>query len=192
MSVSRSMRWAVIAITLAWALLVLASCGASSEPPPQFSGGTYESPPQYHFKVSFPDGWKTNIVADSTATTNAAFPLTVVISRSSTSQAISSIVTNLTIAVLDLRNTQLVDKDLLKTVTTRSANPAYHAVTVAGLTAYASAPLQQTLPNGGQTITHVDYYLLVNNIEYHISTDAVSGDKADGDLASMLASFTLT
>jgi hypothetical protein len=114
------------------------------------------------------------------------------ITRSSTSQAISSIVSNLTIAVLDLRDPQLVDKDLLKAVTTRSANPAYHAVKLAGLTAYATAPLQQTFPNGGQTITHVDYYLLVNNIEYHISTDAVSGDKADDDLASMLASFTLT
>jgi hypothetical protein len=161
---------------------------------PQFSGGTYESPPQYHFKIAYPNGWKANIVTDSTetATANPVFPLTLAITRSSASQAISSIVSNLTVAVLDLRDPQLVDKDLLKTVTTRSANPAYHAVTIAGLTAYATAPVQQTLPNGGQTITHVDYYLLVNEIEYHISTDAVSGDRADNDLTSMLASFTLT
>jgi hypothetical protein len=175
------------------ALLTLTGCGASSAPAPQFSGGIYESPSQYHFKVSYPNGWKANIVADSAATTtNPVFPLTIQITRSSTSQAISSIVSNLTVAVLDLRDPQLVNKDLLKTATTRSANPAYHAVPIAGLTAYATTPLQQTFPNGGQTITHVDYYLLVNNIEYHISTDAVSGDKADGDLASMLASFALT
>jgi hypothetical protein len=116
----------------------------------------------------------------------------VTITRSSTSQVISSIVSNFTVALLDLRNPQLVNKDLLKAATTRSANPAYHAVKIAGLTAYATAPVQQTLPNGGQVITHVDYYLLVNNIEYHISTDAVSGEKADADIASMLASFTLT
>jgi hypothetical protein len=154
----------------------------------------YASPPQYHFKITFPSGWKANTIADptATATTNPVFPLTVTITRSSTSQATSSIVSNLTVAVLDLRYPQLVDKDLLKTVTTRSANPAYHAVKLAGLTAYATAPLQQTLPNGGQVITHADYYLLVNNIEYHISTDAVSGDQAGSDLASMLASFTLT
>jgi hypothetical protein len=177
-----------------WTLGVLTSCGVSSAAPPQFSGGTYQSPPQYHFTVSYPSGWKPNIVADSTATpvANPVFPLTVEITRSSTSQAISSIVSNLTVAVLDMRDPKLVDKALLKAVTTRSANPAYHAVKLAGFTAYATTPLQQALPNGGQTITHVDYYLLVNNIEYHISTDAVSGDKADDDLARMLASFTLT
>src|SRR5215470_6444133 len=117
------------------ALLVLAGCGVSSSPAPEFNGGTYESPSQYHFKVSYPNGWKANVVADpSNTTTNPVFPLTVEITRSSTSQAISSIVSNLTVAVLDLRNPQLVDKDLLKTVTTRSANPAYHAVKLAGLT----------------------------------------------------------
>ena len=193
-SVNRSVRWAGCALIVMWTLFVLTSCGVSSAASPQFSGGTYESPPQYHFKLSYPNGWKANLIADSTATpiANPVFPLTVEITRSSTSQAISSIVSNLTVAVLDLRDPQLVDKDLLKAVTTRSANPAYHAVKLAGLTAYATTPLQQTFPNGGQTITHVDYYLLVNNIEYHISTDAVSGDKADDDLASILASFTLT
>jgi hypothetical protein len=198
--VNRPTRWARSASVTSFALplvvaalLVLTGCGASNASAPQFSGGTYESPSQYHFKVSFPNGWKANVVADAAATTtNPVFPLTVEITRSSTSQAISSIVSNLTVAVLDLRNPRLVDKDLFKTVTTRSANPAYHAVSIAGLTAYATTPLQQTFPNGGQTITHVDYYLLVNNIEYHISTDAVSGDKADGDLASMLTSFALT
>jgi hypothetical protein len=198
--VNRPIRWANSAKVatfalpmLAVALLALAGCGASSAPPPQFSGGIYESPPQYHFKVSFPNGWKANVIADPTATaTNPVFPLTVTITRSSTSQATSSIVSNLTVALLDLRDPQLVDKNLLKAATTRSANPAYHAVKIAGLTAYATPPVQQPLPNGGQTITHVDYFLLVNNIEYHLSTDAVSGDKADDDLASMLASFTLT
>jgi hypothetical protein len=177
-----------------WALLVLAGCGLSGASPPQFNGGTYQSPPQYHFKITYPNGWRANTVADlsGTPSANPVFPLTVEITRSSASEVTSSIVSNLTVALLDLRNPQLVDKDLLKTATTRSANPAYHAVKIAGLTAYATAPLQQTLPNGGQTITHVDYYLLVNNIEYHISTDAVSGDHADDDLASMLTSFTLT
>ena len=193
-SVNRSVHLAGCALIVVWTLIVLTSCGVSSAASPQFSGGTYESPPQYHFKLSYPNGWKSNIIDDATGTpvANPVFPLTVEITRSSTSQAISSIVSNLTVAVLDLRDPQLVDKDLLKAVTTRSANPAYHAVKLAGLTAYATAPLQQTFPNGGQTITHVDYYLLVNNIEYHISTDAVSGDKTDDDLASMLASFTLT
>jgi hypothetical protein len=174
--------------------LALAACGASGAPAPQFSGGTYQSPSQYHFKLAYPSGWKVNPITDPTSatTTNPVFPLTVTITRSSTSQAISSIVSNFTVALLDLRNPQLVNKDLLKAATTRSANPAYHAVKIAGLTAYATAPVQQTLPNGGQVITHEDYYLLVNNIEYHISTDSVSGDQADADLASMLASFALT
>src|SRR5262249_40873389 len=115
------------------ALLLLAGCGASGAPAPQFSGGTYQSPPQYHFKVSYPNGWTANVVADATsAPANPVFPLTVEITRSSTSQATSSIVSNLTVAVLDLRNAHLVDKGLLKTVTTRSANPAYHAVKIAG------------------------------------------------------------
>jgi hypothetical protein len=192
---ARSVKAATCALPLLTAmLLIFSGCGASSAAPPQFSAGTYASPPQYHFKVSFPNGWKANTITDATATTaaNPVFPLTVTITRSSTSQATSSIVSNLTVALLDLRNPQLVDKALLKTATTRSANPAYHPVKIAGLTAYATAPVQQTLPNGGQVITHVDYYLLVNNIEYHISTDAVSGDQVDADLASMLASFSLT
>jgi hypothetical protein len=189
-----SARWIGTVSFVAALAFALASCGASSAPAPPFNGGTYQSPPQYHFKVAFPSGWKVNPIADPTATTttNPVFPLTVTITRSSTSQVISSIVSNFTVALLDLRNPQLVNKDLLKAATTRSANPAYHAVKIAGLTAYATAPVQQTLPNGGQVITHVDYYLLVNNIEYHISTDAVSGEKADADIASMLASFTLT
>jgi hypothetical protein len=176
------------------ALLLFAGCGVSSAAPPQFSGGSYVSPSDFHFKVTYPTGWKSYVLTDPTAAgaANPVFPLTVTITRSSASQATSSIVSNLTVAVMDLRNPQLVNKDLLKAVTTRSANPAYHAVKLTGLTAYATLPLRQTLPNGGQVITHVDYYLLVNNIEYHISTDAVSGDQADADLASILASFTLT
>ncbi len=200
-SVSRPIRWASGSAHWIWALsliaalaIALAACGAPSASAPQFNGGTYQSASQYHFKVAFPSGWKVNPIADPTAatTTNPVFPLTVTITRSSTSQAISSIVSNFTVALLDLRNPQLVNKDLLKAATTRSANPAYHAVKIAGFSAYATAPVQQTFPNGGQVITHVDYYLLVNNIEYHISTDSVSGDQADADLASMLASFTLT
>jgi hypothetical protein len=72
-----------------------------------------------------------------------------------------------------------------------------HAVTLSGLAGYASNPLQQSLPgaNGTPTAvtdTHTDYYVVHGGYEYHLTTDAVSGEGTDANLQSMMASFTIT
>jgi hypothetical protein len=119
-------------------------------------------------------------------------PLTVIVTRSGATQANSSLVSNLTIAILDLHNPRAVNKDLLKIITTRATNPAYHAVPLAGHTAYATQPVQQPILDSQQVETHTDYYLLANSLEYHLSTDVLAGDQADDAIKGMLASFTLT
>ncbi len=77
-------------------------------------------------------------------------------------------------------------------MTTRATNNAYHTVQLAGHTAYATQPQQNTIYGTQQVDTHTDYYLDTTSFEYHLSTDALSGDSADSAVASMLASFTLT
>jgi hypothetical protein len=149
----------------------------------------------YHFSVSFPEGWKANEWRDPTppaGTSGAPIPLTVIVTRTGSTQANNSLVSNLSIAILDLRTPSAVNPDLLKVVTTRASNPAYHAVTLAGRTAYATQPVQQDIYGSQQKATHIDYYLLTTSFEYHISTDVLAGDDADDAIKGMLASFTLT
>jgi len=45
--------------------LTLAACGTQA--PPNLPGGTYSSA-QYHFKVTYPNGWKTNVSTQASAT----------------------------------------------------------------------------------------------------------------------------
>jgi hypothetical protein len=174
--------------------ILLAACGANSQAPRQFPGSVYVSG-DYHFSLMFPNGWKVNEWRDPTppaGASGAPMPLTVIVTRASATQANSSLVSNLTIAILDLHNPRAVNKDLLKVITTRATNPTYHAVPLAGHTAYATQPVQQPILDSHQIETHTDYYLLANSLEYHLSTDVLGGDQADDAIKGMLASFTLT
>lgn len=185
-------------VVLALALMALASvvllaaCGTPSAQ--HYASGVYANA-AYHFSLTYPDGWNVNVMPSPTAEAGgggAPIPLTVVVTRSGSLQEASPLVSNLTIAILDLRNPQAVNADLLHTVKSRSTSSAYHAVPLAGHTAYATQPQQQTIYGTQQTETHTDYYLLTQSFEYHVSTDVLAGDQADQAIAGMLASFTLT
>jgi hypothetical protein len=174
--------------------MLLIAFGACAPAPPQKPGGTYTSSSEFHFSVSYPAGWEASAMAataGAASQSSAPTPLTVVISRSSSAQETSPLVSNLTIAILDLRNPKAINPALLNVVTTRATNSAYHTVQLAGHTAYATQPQQQMVYGTQQVGTHTDYYLDTTSFEYHLSTDVLSGDSADSAIASMLASFTL-
>lgn len=172
--------------------LLLAACGANQPAsPPQPLGGSYTNA-QFHFSLTYPAGWQANELPNPSPTAAAPTPLTVIVTRSGAAQANNGLVSNLTIAILDLHHPESLNSDLLKAVTTRATNPAYHAVTLAGHTAYATQPVQQAIYGTQQMETHSDYYLQTNGYEYHLSTDVLAGDGADDAIKSMLASFTLT
>lgn len=180
---------------LALICVTLVACGTTSATPPTLPAGAYNSPPQFHFRVSFPAGWQANEWHDPTASASATaplFPLTVIVTRSEVAQGAGSQVSNLTIAILDLHNLAAINKDLQKAVAGRATDKSLHVTTLAGLTAYASQPLRQTLQGSQQIATHTDYYLTANNFEYHISTDVLSYDHADAVMQTMLSSFALT
>jgi hypothetical protein len=168
--------------------LLVSACGATTTPPPALAGGVY-SKPAFHFSLTYPSGWSVNEEDDASS---SIFPLTVIVTRSSAAATDGTLTSNLSIAILDLHNPQAVDKDLLKTVTSRATDTAYHAVTLAGHTAYATDPLQQAIYGSNQTATHTDYYLQANELEYHISTDVIAGDNADQAIHDMLASLMIT
>lgn len=177
---------------LALIALLLPACGTSAPKPEQHLGGLYVNA-AFQFSLTYPDGWKVNEFPSPTAPARGApIPLTVVVTRSGSVQETSPLVSNLSIAILDLRNPKAVNADLLKTVMSRSTNSAYHAVPLAGRTAYATQPQQQTIYGTPKVETHTDYYLLTKSFEYHLSTDALAGDQADDALKEMLASFALT
>jgi len=185
---SAALSLAILALSLSFA-----GCGGTvSDGRAPLLGGSYTNA-QFRFSVTYPAGWKVNESRDATPSQGASlFPLSVSITRAGATQDNSSLVSNLTISILDLHNPGALDKTLLKTVTTRATNSAYHAVTLADRTAYATQPLQQTILGSQQMATHTDYYLQANSLEYHLSTDVLSGDSADDAMKAMLASFTLT
>lgn len=170
--------------------LLLGACGATTAQPPALLGGSYTNA-QFRFSVTYPSDWQVNESRDS-STTSTIFPLSVSITRAGATQANSSLVSNLTISILDLHNPKALDPNLLKMVTGRATNPTYHAVQLAGRTAYATQPLRQPILGSQQMATHTDYYLQANSLEYHLSTDVLSGDNADDAVKGMLAGFALT
>ncbi len=187
-------RCALVLALVALLSVLLAACGATSQAPQQFPGKGYSNG-TYHFSLTFPDGWYANELPNPTplvGASGAPAPFTVIFTHSGATQANSSLVSNLTIAILDLHNPRAINKDLYKVITTRATNPAYHAVPLAGHTAYATQPVQQPILDSQQIETHTDYYLLANSLEYHLSTDVLAGDRADDAIKGMLASFTLT
>lgn len=178
----RTWRSLWLAAALATALgLALAACGQTTAPVPTFTGGVYANT-QYHFKITYPDGWKVN--AQPSAST--VLPLTVTITRSSAVNTPGDPISTLTIAVFNAHNTNIA-----KSIKALPADKTLQKTTLAGLSAYASAPVQQQVPSSTITDTHTDYYLVTADWEYQLSTDAISGEDTISALQSMLASFTL-
>lgn len=164
-----------------WLLLPLlfaitAACGASSLP-----GGVYSSQ-QYHFKITYPNGWQVN----ESNQPDAAAPLIVIITRSGERNANGVLVSSLTIDVLNLSalgGTQVAER-LAKD---KSLTP----VTLAGLTAYRDRPTVQqgAGANSAVSVTHTDYFIVHGAYEYQLSIDALPGDGATLD--TMARSFIL-
>jgi len=157
--------------------LTLAACGTQA--PPNLPGGTYSSA-QYHFKVTYPNGWKTNVSTQASATV----PLILIITRSSALNESGSLISTFTLDVLNMQ-----DKDIAKLAKQLPTNKSLTRTTLAGLTAYTDTPMQQQSSNGQVTITHTDYYVVSGGYEYQLSTDALTGDGPA--LASIVNSFTI-
>ena len=181
---SRAMRrhfWLAVA-GVALLGLALAACGQTAAPPPAFAGGVYTSA-QYHFSVTYPNGWTTN----AQSTSSAIVPLTVYITQSGAINTPGDPISTLTIAVFNAH-----DSDIAKSIKSLATDKTLQKTTLAGLAAYASAPTQQQVPGSTITDTHTDYYLVTTNWEYQLSTDSVSGQNAASALQSMVKRFTLT
>lgn len=166
--------------------LAVCGCGTTSTQLPPEPSGTYASA-TYHFSVTYPDGWKTTTLPGG----STAIPLTITITHIGSAQAEGAFVSTFTLAVIDTTS-----PDEATPVAQLKQQIAAHAaltpITLSGQSAYQDTPQQKTLPNGGPTITHTDYYLLAGRYEYAISTDAVSTDSGAGAaLLAMVHSFTL-
>jgi hypothetical protein len=186
--------------------IIMGACGGPSAPNPPartcISG-------QYHFQLNYPDGWKAQAVvvkvdpsaspltcvqagsADVTPGGSAAIPLTVILTHTNGKQ-VASHVSTLTIEVISLSELQRIDADSAKKARELAKDKTLHAVQLAGLTAYESDPVDQPVTGADVSITHTDYYLVHDSVEYQLSTDAVSDDGAQAALQSMLQSFAFT
>jgi hypothetical protein len=169
--------------------LLLVACGPATVSVPKLPGGVYTST-TFHFTITYPAGWQPNALSNSAA--NAPIPLTVVITRSGSNQTDTSLLSTFTVTVLNAHDPAIASTIRSQQAQASGADPTLLTVTLAGQTAYATKPLQQQLPASQRTTTHTNYYILRGAYEYQLSTDAVSGDNADGDLHSMLQSFAFT
>ncbi len=161
---------------LALFTVLTAACGGSSLP-----GGVYTNQ-QYHFKVSYPAGWKVNVSQQP----DAAAPLIVIITRSGERSVAGSIISSLTIDVLkvsDVGGSQVA----ARLAQEKNLTP----VTLSGLSAYQDKPVQQQGAGNESafTVTHTDYFLVHGAYEYQISIDAFSGDMTTLD--AMAHSFAI-
>ncbi len=184
---ARIARWAGVSLCDAL-LCVLAACGTSNPAPPKPAGGVYTSA-DFHFTVTYPDGWQPNAIRGAALT--ATIPLTVMITRTGSDQT-SSLLSTFTVTVLYAK-----DPTIAKTLQGLRAQatgktPTLRTITLAGQPAWAAQPISQQLPSSQLSATHTDYYLLRGDYEYQLSTDSVAGDAADTALQAMLASFAFT
>lgn len=163
---------------LALCMALVTACGSGTSLP----AGVYTNQ-QYHFRISYPDGWQANASQQSGATA----PLIVIITRSGERSASGSIISSLTIDVLSLGDAEgpQVTAQLAKD---KSLTP----VTLSGLTAYRDQPTRQQGAGNESAfvVTHTDYYLVQGSYEYQLSIDALSGDESTLD--TMTQSFTIT
>lgn len=162
--------------------MALAACGQTAAPPPRFAGGVYTSA-TYHFHITYPAGWKVNAQPSS----SSVVPLSVSITSSDTVNTPGNPISTLTIAVFNAH-----DANIAKSIKSLATDTTLQKTTLAGLSAYVSAPVAQQVPSSSLTDTHTDYYLVTPNWEYQLSTDAVSGENARAALQNMVASFALT
>lgn len=176
----------VALLVLALACLVSAACGTSTARPPKLLAGTFTSD-AYHFRLSYPDGWKLTTLPN----TSSAIPLTLEITHTSTLQASASFVSTLNLTVANIHDPAEATPVALLQKQLRAPGGGYQTITLAGRPAYQDSPTQQISPDGTLTITHTDYYLFAGSFEYAFSTDAVSADGGDAALQQMLQSFTL-
>jgi hypothetical protein len=168
--------------------LLVAACGRTTPALPQVQGGTYTSS-AYHFSITYPDGWRANELPG--ATSSAAIPLTVTITRTGDNQAQSAVVSAFTITVLNARNTAVVASYAALAAQAAKNKDTLTHTTIAGQPAVeVQSPPQQVLGSTTQA-THTDYYVMREDYEYQLSTDAVDGDGAEPALQAMLQSFTL-
>lgn len=180
-------RWAGRGIALTFLLLL--AVGASGcklrsavVKPTALPGGVYSNG-QFHFSVRYPTGWKPNV----TASGSTVAPLQVIITRSSDLSGHGSVVSTFTISVFDAQNATIA-----QSIAGLPKQTGIRTMTLSGMRAYATAPATQQLPGSTLSVTHTEYYVVANDYEYQLSTDAVQGDMADAALTSMLQSFQIT
>ncbi len=210
--------------------LALTGCDQNStDVTRRLPGGVYTSQ-AYHFSVTYPAGWVANStgcgtesgscdVLAGTATVGAgqivAVPLQVTITRADQSAATVPVVSSFAVTVLDLR-----DPNVAAAAHALAGAPGLSAYTLAGQPAYATAPVQQALPDSNgtpgadvtpgahitarptatphgvttarATVSHTAYFLLHGGFEYQIGVDSVSNDGSRAALQGMLQSFTLS
>ncbi|MGZ6348999.1 MAG: hypothetical protein ACXWQ8_05770 [Ktedonobacterales bacterium] len=167
--------------------IALAGCRSTSSQP-ALPGGTYRND-TFHFSVSYPPGWQVNVAPAATA--SHGIPLHVVITRTSTLQTTNALISNCSIVVLNPRDAEIATQ--IKPLKDRilSKDTHLHAILLGGQSGYREEPVQQQIPGTPANDTHTNYYLLLSDYVYEISTDAISSDSAGAVLQSMVASFTI-
>jgi hypothetical protein len=190
-----SMSACCVAASLAATILALSTCGGTANKPlPHQSGATIGSA-QFHFRLTYPDGWDcswagpsapaacSSPAATPTASASDVIPLTVEITKSDT---------GVLPAMLSISVLSLSDPSIGASARALPTQKGLHKVTLSGLTAYADTAVQQPVPGTSVTDTHTDYYLVHRSYEYQLSTDSLSNDDSAAALSSMLSSFTIT
>lgn len=215
MRLARRLSGIVGCLLMAALCVAMVACGDS------LPAGTYASA-AYHFRVTYPSGWQVSAsngsvpdawktptvsvtpAASPTPGAIVAVPLQVSITRTGARTTEVPVISTFAITVWDLH-----DLSAAAQAANLVHDPALHSVTIGGQQGYATVPVREPiLPAGGTggttatgtagttasavTDTHTDYYVLRDGFEYQISTDAISGDNADGALQAMLQSFTFT
>lgn len=169
---------ALLACGVLLACLMVQACGPSNPAPPSVPGGSYTSA-TYHFKVTYPAGWRANATL-----ANTRAPLILTITQSNVRSAQGALISIFTLNVLSLS-----DPTVRASSNKLASNPALTHITLAGRPAYRDAPVTQQSPGAQTSITHTDYYLVYGGYEYQMSTDALQGDTAT--LQSIVNSFTI-
>jgi hypothetical protein len=199
--------WLVVVCAAA---LALGACGqtftSNLRPLP---AGTYTNT-TYHFKITYPSGWGYTALScgsgqpsdsgcnalngggSSTSGGPTAIPLQVTITREGELTTSSPTVSELTISVLDLSNSNVATA-----AATLATDTSLRKMPLAGTTAYVTPAVQQQIPGNEGTPsavsdTHTDYYLTHGAFEYQLSMDAFSNDASTAALQTMVRSFAFT
>ncbi|MFI5273052.1 MAG: hypothetical protein ACHQ4H_08485 [Ktedonobacterales bacterium] len=175
--------WALCALLLS---LACAACGTASTPPPSPPAGSFSSA-SYHFRLTYPTGWKLTTLPNS----SSALPLTLEITDTGSSQADGAFLSTFTLSVINLHDRSEATPAAQLEQQIHATGSPLKPITLAGHQAYQDAPTQRTSPDGSLSIMHTDYYLLTSAYEYALSTDAVSGDNAAAALRQIVSSFAL-